>query len=61
MPIKRIIDHEDLKYYMITRKATKCQAHWVEFLSKFNFVISYLSDKENQKADFLTYYSNDFP
>ncbi len=39
---------------MTTKKFIRRQAHWAEFLSGFNFVISYTSDKENRKADSLT-------
>ena len=31
-----------------------------KFLSGFNFVISYILGIENQKADLLTYYLNNF-
>ena len=46
---------------MTIKKLTRHQAHWVEFLSGFNFVISYTSGKKNQKADPLTDYPNDLP
>ena len=39
---------------MTTKKLTKYQACQTEFLSEFNFVISYIPGKENQKADLLT-------
>ena len=39
--IKIIIDYKKLKYFMTIKKLTKRQACWVEFLSGFNFVISY--------------------
>ena len=43
---------------MTTKKLTKCQIHWAEFLSGFNFVISFILNKENQKADLLIYLLN---
>ncbi len=46
---------------MTTKKLIRCQACWAEFLSEFNFVISYTPDKENQKADSLTRRPNDHP
>ena len=46
---------------MTTKKLTRRQACWAEFLSGFNFVISYTPGKENQKADSLTRRPNDFP
>ena len=39
---------------MTTKKLTRRQACWTEFLSGFNFIISYTPGKENQKADLLT-------
>ena len=59
MPVKVITDHKILEYFMITKKLIRHQAYWAEFLSGFNFVISYTSDKENQKADSLTLHPND--
>ena len=39
---------------MTTKKLTPRQVRWTEFLSEFNFVISYQSGKKNNKADTLT-------
>ena len=39
---------------MIIKKLTLRQVRWAEFLSEFNFVISYQSGKKNDKADALT-------
>ena len=46
---------------MTTKKLTWCQACWIEFLSKFNFVIFHTPSKDNAKADALTRQSNDSP
>ena len=54
MPRKVITDYKSLKYFITTKKLIRCQAHCGEFLSSFNFVISYTLDKENQKANLLT-------
>ena len=54
MTIKVITDHKSLEYFMTTKKLTKRQARWAKFLSCFNFVISYIPGKENQKANSLT-------
>ena len=54
MPIKVITDHKNLKYFITTKKLTRRQVCWAEFLSGFNFVISYTLGRENQKADLLT-------
>ena len=43
------------------KKLTRCQTCWAEFLSGFNFVISYTPSKENQKADLLIRCPNDLP
>ncbi len=59
VPIKVITDHKSLEYFMTTKKLTRRQARWAEFLSGFNFVISYTPGKENQKADSLTRRPND--
>ncbi len=61
IPVKVITDHKSLEYFMTTKKLTKRQACWAEFLSEFNFVISYIPGKENQKADSLTRRPNDLP
>ncbi len=61
VPVKVITDHKSLEYFMTTKKLTRRQAHWAEFLSEFNFVISSTPGKENQKADSLTRRPNDFP
>ena len=46
---------------MTTKKLTRRQACWVEFLLRFNFVIFYITDKENQKADLPIRHLNDLP
>lgn len=46
---------------MSTMKLIRYQACLIEFLLRFNFVIFYILDKKNQKADSLTCHLNDFP
>ena len=60
MPIKVIIDHKSLEYFIITKKLTGRQACWAKFLSGFNFIISYILGRENQKANLLTCCLNNF-
>ena len=60
-PVKVLIDHKGFEYFMSTKKLTPKQVRWAEFLSEFNFVISYQSDKKNNKADVLTRKSNKQP
>lgn len=43
---------------MTKKKLNKRQAYWAEFLSKFNFIISYIAGKKNAKVDVLTQYLN---
>ena len=46
---------------MSTKRLTSRQVSWAEFLSEFNFVISYQSGKKNDKADALTRKPNEQP
>ena len=54
MLIKITTDHISLEYFMTTKKLTRYQVYWVKFLSKFNFIISYIAGKDNAKAYALT-------
>ena len=54
LPVKVLIDHKGLEYFMTTKKLTPRQVRWAEFLLEFNFVISYQSGKKNNKANTLT-------
>ena len=53
MPVKMLTDHKGLEYFMTTKKLTPRQARWKEFLSKFNFIVTYQTGKKNDKADAL--------
>ena len=59
MPVRVLTDHKDLEYFMMTKKLTPRQARWAEFLSKFNFKVTYQTGKKNEKADALTRKPND--
>ena len=59
VPIKLIIDLKSLEYFMTTKKLSRRQVRWAEFLSGFNFVISYTLGRENGKADSLIHRQND--
>ena len=39
--VKVISDHKNLEYFMLSKRLSHCQACWSEFLSHFNFKISY--------------------
>lgn len=60
VPVTVITDYKNLQYSITTKKLTRPQACWAKFLSKFNFVIFYIPNKENQKADLLTRRKNNF-
>ena len=61
MPVKVLTDHKGLEYFMTTKKLTPRQARWAEFLSKFNFKVTYQTGKKNDKADALTRKPNERP
>ena len=60
-PISIITDHKNLEYFMTTKVLNRRQARWSEFLSRFNFVISYKPGKQGGKPDSLTRRSEDLP
>jgi len=60
-PVKVLCDHKNLQYFMTTKLLSRRQARWSEFLSRFNFVITYIPGKANGKADALTRRSGDLP
>jgi hypothetical protein len=47
-------DHKNLKYFITARKLTERQIRWSLTLSKYNFKISYLPGKDNERADTLS-------
>ena len=59
--MKVLTDYKGLEYFMTTKKLTPRQARWAEFLSEYNFIISYQSGKKNEKADALTRKPNERP
>ena len=61
LPIEVLSDHRSLEYFMSTKKLTRRQARWAEFLAGFNFVINYRPGKKNDKADALTRRTGDLP
>ena len=60
-PIQVLSDHKNLEYFMSTKKLSRRQARWSEFLSRFNFVITYRPGKLGGKPDALTRRSGDLP
>ena len=59
--VQVITDHKNLEYFMTTKQLSRYQAHWSEFLSRFNFTIQYRPGKLNNCADALTRWSINFP
>ncbi|KAH7478801.1 Transposon Tf2-9 polyprotein [Fusarium oxysporum f. sp. matthiolae] len=53
-PIKVITDHKNLEYFTTTKLLNRRQARWSEFLSRFNFQITYRPGKQGVKPDALT-------
>jgi hypothetical protein len=53
-PIQVLTDHKALEYFMTTKKLTRRQARWAEFLADYDFQITYRPGKQNEKADALT-------
>jgi hypothetical protein len=51
--IKMLINHKNLKYFMSIKQLNRRQNKWAQFLTDFHFVITYLFEKFNEKADSL--------
>ncbi len=51
--VKILIDHKNLKYFMFTKQLNRRQSRWTQFLTDFHFIISYLFEKLNEKANSL--------
>ena len=60
-PVEVVSDHRNLEYFMSSKRLSRRQARWSEFLSRFNFEIVYRPGSENGCADALTRRSQDFP
>ena len=56
-----LCDHKNLQYFMTTKMLNRRQARWSEFLSWFNFVVTYRPGKQGGKPDALTRRSGDLP
>ncbi len=57
--VEMITNHKNLEYFMSTKQLSRHQARWSEFLSKFNYHITYCFDKINDKSNALTRRSED--
>jgi RNase H-like domain found in reverse transcriptase/Reverse transcriptase (RNA-dependent DNA polymerase)/Integrase zinc binding domain/Chromo (CHRromatin Organisation MOdifier) domain len=54
-------DHKNLEYFMTVRKLTERQMRWSLVLSRYNFTITYIPGKENERADALSRREQDMP
>jgi len=57
--VEMIINHKNLEYFMSIKQLSRHQAHWSEFLSRFNYHITYYLDKIDDKLNALTRRSED--
>ena len=60
-PIKVISDHATLQTFMVNKELNRRQARWAEFLSEFNFKITYRPGRLGTKPDALTRRPGDIP
>ena len=58
-PAQVLSDHKNLEYFMSTKLLNCRQARWSEFLSRFDFRITYRPGKAGEKPDTLTQRSGD--
>jgi len=59
--IKVLTDHRNLEYFMTSKLLNRRQPRWCEFLSRFNFKITFQPGYANSKADELTRRPGDRP
>jgi hypothetical protein len=52
-PVNVLTDHKSLEYFMTIKKLNRRQVRWVEYLTDFNFVITYQAGKIHANADAL--------
>ncbi len=55
-----IMNHKSLEYFMSIKQLSRHQAHWSEFLFRFNYCIAYHLNKINDKLNALTRCLEDF-
>ena len=61
IPIDIITDYKNLEYFILTKQLSRRQARWSEFLSRFNYKISYRPGKAGGKPDILIRRLGDLP
>lgn len=60
-PVKVLTDHQALRWFMTNKRLNRRQARWAEFLSEFNFKITYRPGVQGTKPDALTRRTDDLP
>lgn len=60
-PVKVLSDHQALQTFMTNKRLNRRQARWSEFLSEFNFKVTYRPGKQGTKPDALTRRPGDLP
>src|SRR5690606_19712930 len=49
-----LTDHENLKWFMTTKRLSPRQARWALFFSEFSFVLTHRPGSRNGKADLMS-------
>ena len=53
-PIDVVTDHKNLEYFATTKRLTRRQARWSDYLSQFNLIIQFWPGRLGRKPDGLT-------
>ena len=56
-----LTDHKNLEYFMTNRRLNERQMRWNSTLANFNFKMTYLPGKDNERADALSRRDQDMP
>jgi hypothetical protein len=56
-----LTDHKNLEYFMTSKKLTERQVRWSLELAEYNFKLTYIPGKENERADALSRRDQDMP
>ena len=47
-------NHKNLEYFMKVQKLNRKKAHWVSYLSRFDFTLEYVPESKMEKANRLS-------
>src|SRR6266436_759950 len=53
--INTVTDHKNLEYFTSSKKLSRCQARWAEFLGQFNMKVQFRPGRLGSKLDVLTH------